>query len=108
MAVPQNINDIVIRFCIEAKKFFDIDRVLLFGSYANGTANEFSDIDVAVQIKSRTNPDKIEIGKKLWQIASGIDIRIEPKIFFTEDYDPNEPANIHNSIFRNGIDITVN
>jgi len=103
MAIPENIKDIILRFYIEAKKSFDIDKMLLFGSYANGTANKYSDIDLAVQIANKT--DKIEIGKKLWHIAYSIDNRLEPKLFFTDDYDPNEPASIYNSILNSGIEI---
>lgn len=82
--------------------------MLLFGSYATGTYKEYSDIDIAVQIRNKNSEDKIEIGKKLWQIAGNIDLRIEPKIFFSEDYDPNEPASIYNSILRTGIEVNIN
>jgi len=105
MAIPEDIKDIVIRFYIEAKKSFDINKVLLFGSYAKGTAKKFSDIDVAVQMKKPDNSDRIYIGKKLWHIAYSIDNRIEPKLFFTDDFDPNEPASIYSSIFNSGIEI---
>ncbi|MFH1052615.1 MAG: nucleotidyltransferase domain-containing protein [bacterium] len=108
MVIPEDIKDIVIRFSREAKKTFDIDKIVLFGSYANGTATELSDIDIAVQMSSKNHGNILEIGIKLWNIAAKIDIRIEPKIFFSEDYDPNEPASIYNHILRTGIDIKIN
>jgi len=108
LAIPENIRNSVIKFCSEVSKIFDIERMLLFGSYASGTFKEYSDIDIAVQIRNKNSVDKIEIGKKLWKIAGDVDIRIEPKIFFSDDYDPNEPASIFNYILRTGIDIPIN
>jgi uncharacterized protein len=108
LAIAQDITDIVIKFGIEAKKEFKIDKILLFGSYAKGTAKEFSDIDIAVQMAFKNSNNRIEIATKLWQIASKIDIRIEPKLSFNDDYDPNEPASIFSSILRTGIEVKIN
>lgn len=43
-AIPQVVNDMVERIA----SAFDPDRVLLFGSYARGTAEEGSDVDLLV------------------------------------------------------------
>jgi predicted nucleotidyltransferase len=108
LAIPEDIKDIVIKFSIEAKKEFDVDKVLLFGSYASNNARVESDIDVAVILNNEHSDNLFEISSKLWNIASKIDNRIEPKLFFSDDLDPNEPASIFSSIMRTGIEVKIN
>ena len=66
-------------------KYYKIDAIILFGSYAKGTENEDSDIDIAV-ISSDFN-DIIEDGAKLIGLTWKIDTRIEPHPIKTEDYE---------------------
>ena len=65
-------------------KYYKIDAIILFGSYAKGTENEDSDIDIAV-ISSDFN-DTIEYGAKLIGLTWKIDTRIEPHPITTDDY----------------------
>ncbi len=58
-------------------KHFDIDEVVLFGSYAKGDQKEESDIDVAVIVKSLNN-DFFTYAPLLWKLRREIDDRIEP------------------------------
>ena len=58
----------------------DIEEVILFGSYANETANGDSDIDVAV-IVNKLEGDFFETRPILWKIRREIDDRIEPILF---------------------------
>jgi len=53
------------------------DAIVLFGSYANGTATEDSDIDIAVIIDN-FNGDRLETSAKLCDLTWDIDTRIEP------------------------------
>lgn len=54
-----------------------ITKIVLYGSYANGTFNRDSDIDVAI-VSPDFGRDRFEEGVKLFEIASKIDPRIEP------------------------------
>lgn len=58
----------------------DIEEIILFGSYANETANEDSDIDVAVVV-NKLEGDFFETRPILWKIRREIDDRIEPILF---------------------------
>jgi predicted nucleotidyltransferase len=58
-------------------KFFDLDKVILFGSYANGSQREDSDIDVAIVVNSVGN-DFFSYAPLLWKLRREIDDRIEP------------------------------
>lgn len=52
-------------------------KLILFGSYARGTANNNSDIDTAVVIK-KLKGNFLETSALLWKLAAEIDSRIEP------------------------------
>jgi len=55
------------------------DELILFGSYARGTASEDSDMDVAVVV-DELQGDYFSIRPLLWKIRRQIDDRIEPII----------------------------
>ena len=61
----------------------------LFGSYAKGTSNEKSDIDVAVVLKSDTN--SFDIMVDLVMLTQNIDLIIEPHPIKTEDFENGNP-----------------
>lgn len=56
---------------------FDLDMVVLYGSYAKGNPQENSDIDVAVIVNS-INQDFFTYAPLLWKLRRDIDDRIEP------------------------------
>ena len=58
-------------------RHFDLDSVILFGSYAKGTQREDSDIDVAVVVNS-IQGDFFSYAPLLWKLRREIDDRIEP------------------------------
>ena len=51
---------------------------VIFGSYASGTANQLSDIDLLVVSPQFDGVISREAVKKLWRIAARTDSRIEP------------------------------
>jgi predicted nucleotidyltransferase len=88
------------RFAILVKEQFDISRVVLFGSYANGTAHACSDIDVALIVK-KMDKGFFEVEPVLWRLRRQIDPLIEP-VLIEED---NDPAGFLEEINRTGIEI---
>ena len=56
---------------------FDIQSLILFGSYAKGVQTEESDIDVAIVVNS-INSDYFTYAPLLWKLRREIDDRIEP------------------------------
>lgn len=74
----------VIKKLVEYKlllaSYFELEKVLLFGSYASGTNRENSDIDVAVIVKN-LNKDYFKDTPLLWKLRRQIDDRIEPLLF---------------------------
>ncbi len=57
-----------------------VEELILFGSYANGTNREDSDIDVAI-IVDKLEGDYFSTRPILWKIRREIDDRIEPLVF---------------------------
>ena len=82
--IKKDISDSINKFVEEIKKKYNITAIILFGSYAKGTENEDSDIDIA--IISSDFSDIIEDGAKLIGLTWKIDTRIEPHPITTEDY----------------------
>jgi len=79
---------------------YKVRSVFLFGSYANGTQREESDIDVAVVVDD-LGGDYMTYASLLWKLRRQINNRIEP-ILFEADKDP---AGFLEEIKRTGIEI---
>jgi uncharacterized protein len=80
---------------------FVLESVYLYGSCAQETSTESSDIDVAVVVKNITG-DFFSVNPLLWKLRRQIDDRIEPILI-----DMNEDkSGFLEEIQRNGIKIT--
>lgn len=88
------------RFAGLAREQFEISRVILFGSYAKGNAHEYSDIDVALVVKT-IDLGFFEVEPVLWRLRRQIDPLIEP-VLIEED---NDPAGFLEEITKTGIEI---
>lgn len=83
--INSKIKAIVLKYVEAICNKYEVEAIILFGSYAKGTENEDSDIDIAIVIdKFRDNIIDEEV--EFMKIRRGIDYRIEPHIIRTEDY----------------------
>lgn len=87
-------------YSILLKKYIPIEKVYLFGSYANNTNRTDSDIDVAIVVR-QIEGDFFSIQPLLWKLRRQIDDRIEP-ILLEKD---NDNSGFLIEIQRNGIEI---
>jgi len=71
------------RYKLLVSEHFDIDSLVLFGSYAKGNQNDDSDIDVAVVVNS-IDKDYFTYAPLLWKLRREIDDRIEPVLMEKE------------------------
>jgi len=85
-----DVKKIITNFLEEVRKKYSIDGAYLFGSFAKGTSNEWSDIDIAI-ISSDFSDDLFEERLNLMQLAASVDDRIEPKPFKKDLFDRNDP-----------------
>ena len=94
------VKKIVTYFLDEVRKKYSIDRAYLYGSFAKGTSNKWSDIDIAI-ISPDFSDDLFEERLNLMQLAASIDDRIEPKPYKRELFVRNDP--LVDEIQKNGI-----
>ena len=73
----------------EISKYYNIQGVYLFGSYAKGTNHEDSDIDVAIIINSDNNAFDLLV--ELMMFTQNIDLRIEPHPIKVKDFEEGNP-----------------
>jgi len=84
----------------------DIDRVILFGSYAKGHARPESDIDIAI-ISKDFGKDRVEEGMTLFRIAGKIDPRLEPIPFSTKVFENDTWIPLIYEIRQKGIELQI-
>jgi predicted nucleotidyltransferase len=90
----------IIRYKSLLMQYFQLERVYLFGSYANDTNHENSDIDVAVVVRNISG-DYFSVNPLLWKLRRQVDDRIEPILFELDD----DKSGFLEEIKRNGIEI---
>lgn len=82
-------------------KKFQVESVLIFGSFAKGTNHPDSDIDLAIIFKSISNVFDLQV--ELMCLRSDDDLLIEPHPFSTADL--NTPGPLLKEILEHGIEI---
>ena len=88
----QTINDIVRRYVADVKRTMPIDKAVLYGSYAKGTATEYSDVDICFFSKAFENRSSVDVLTDLLGIAGRYkDICIEPNAFPTAEIENDNP-----------------
>ena len=83
--INKDILNSINKFIKEIKKHYNVTTIILFGSYAKGTENENSDIDIA--IISDDFEDIYECMANLMGMTWDIDARIEPHPIKKKDFD---------------------
>ncbi len=97
------IKNIVWQYVENLTRHLRVDRVILYGSYAEGRANEHSDIDLAIISPDVNGDNFIDYLQLLTRaIPRKIDIDIEPLIFSTHDYEAASPVEFLGDIKKNG------
>lgn len=95
----------VIRQYIEAAREagIDVSRVVLFGSYATGTAREWSDIDLVVIAPQFDGSRKSPLANKLWELRAYTDSRIEPIACGEREWETDDSRPVLEIARREGI-----
>lgn len=78
-------NKIVASFAKEVWRDYNLADIYLFGSRAKGSDTATSDIDIAIVLDWAVCTNFIDTYGMLWQIASKVDRRIEPKLLINSD-----------------------
>ena len=86
--IDMNIMLTVKKYVEEISKHYNIKEVYIFGSYAKGTSNEDSDIDIAIILDSSINT--IDLMVELMMLTQNIDLRIEPHPIKERDFEEGD------------------
>ena len=83
------------------KNKLGVKKIFLFGSYVKGTANENSDIDLAIVFETFSNSFDMQV--ELMKLRRKFDTRIEPHPFRDEDFNMSNP--FANEVISSGFEL---
>ncbi len=101
----QEVKNSASRFREYISKHLPVKKVLLYGSYAKGHPRQDSDIDIAVFVDLPDHKKRLELAVQLFHYAGNIDVDIEPKCFFWDEYLHCEQGSILSEIIRTAIEV---
>ena len=104
--IPSETIGIINKF-VESVKMDNIDifKVILFGSYAKGSNNEHSDIDLAIISPDFKEGYSLEYVSKLLSKAAKRKADIQTMPFSVEEY--NNPIGLIEEIINTGIELEI-
>ena len=91
------------RYADEVRRHLPVDKVYLFGSYANGNADELSDVDVAFFLRDYSGKTRFDVGLQLLKLCRTYKAYFEPFVFETAEIERNNP--FVNEIMNTGLEI---
>jgi predicted nucleotidyltransferase len=105
--VDEAVVETIRRFLASLSKLgINARRAVLFGSFARGRADQYSDMDVIVIAPEFDRPRTLELVKTLWK-ATVVDSRIEPIPCGELEWDTDESRPILEIARREGVTITA-
>ena len=73
------VREIALKYAEEVKKVLNPVKIILFGSYVNGTPWEYSDIDIAV-VMNGYQGNRLKTGAMLSALRESVSFDIEPHL----------------------------
>ncbi|HVJ49958.1 nucleotidyltransferase domain-containing protein [Desulfitobacterium sp.] len=104
-SVPQPVQELIYDFLRRVNLQIKIDKVILFGSYANGKYTSESDIDLAIFSNDFMGMEPIERFRFLFLQTCDYDFDLQPLAFTADDL--MEPAGIVAEIINTGLEIAI-
>ena len=101
----ESIQNIVKNYVQKISLQIPISKVILFGSYAKGTYDKGSDIDLAIFSDYFEGMKGVDAFKFLFMQTLEYEVDLEPLAFTSADY--REPVGIVEEIVRTGIEIPL-
>ena len=105
MAVDfKTVNTMAKKYANDVRKAMPIDKAVLFGSYAKGTADEQSDVDVCFFLPSFGDKRRVDVIRDLLKLTRGYkDTYFEPIAFPTSEIERGNP--FVQEVLRSGVEI---
>jgi predicted nucleotidyltransferase len=96
--------ELVQNFANEVRNQFPVSKVILYGSYAKGTATEESDVDVCFFLPNINDDNWFDISMQIFNLSHEyLDVSIEPRIYNVNDLE--EDNFFLKEVLRTGIEI---
>jgi len=106
--VESTITSAIKRYVLALSTFgIHTNRLVLFGSFARGDADEWSDIDLVVIAPEFDGPRELTLVEKLWLATASADNRIEPIPCGELEWETDQGRPILEIARREGVIITV-
>jgi len=100
------VNQLVADYASDVRNIFPVDKVVLFGSYAKGTATNQSDIDICFFLDNFGGRRRVDIIKELLGLMRKYrGVYFEPIVFPTAEIQNDNP--FVKEILRTGIEIAA-
>ena len=103
--IPESIQKIIEDYVMKLSKDIHIEKVIVFGSYANGNPHKYSDVDIAIFSDYFKNMNRVDGIYFLLLYAMDYDIDLEPQPFTLDDY--KQPVGIVSEIIKTGIELPI-
>jgi predicted nucleotidyltransferase len=97
-----NLRKIILRFKDALSEHIEVQSLILFGSYASGYPQKYSDIDVAVVSPDFAKANPVKNLQFLFKVAKKIDINLEPLAFLPEEIKNPDPRSFESEIVKKG------
>ena len=91
------------RYANEVRGQLPVEKVYLFGSYAKGTADGLSDVDICFFLRDFEGKERVDMSIRLLRIARNYQAYFEPHVFETADIERKNP--FVNEIINTGQEI---
>jgi predicted nucleotidyltransferase len=99
------VKQLVENYASDVRNIFPVDRVVLFGSHAKGTATAESDIDVCFFLSSFGDMRRVDIIKELLGLMRKYKrVHFEPIVFPTAEIQNDNP--FVKEILRTGVEVS--
>jgi predicted nucleotidyltransferase len=102
-AIPPKVIESVKQFLARISSEIPVKKAILFGSFAKGTFDKDSDVDLAIFSDYFENITRVEGTTYLLIQAQEFDLDLEPLAFTEKEY--NERLGIVDEILKTGIDV---
>jgi predicted nucleotidyltransferase len=91
------------RYADDVRRVMPIDKAVLFGSYAKGTADDGSDVDICFFLPTFGERRRIDIIGDLVRMTRGRPAPFEPIVFTTSEIERGNP--FVKEVLSNGVEI---
>ena len=88
-----------------SEKGLEFEKVYLYGSYAKGTNESHSDVDVLLVDSCFDKPGHDELVGKIWRLTYLFDSRIEPYTIGKEKFNSDDTSPLVEIVKQEGIEI---